>query len=355
LGSQLGWVDFHRHKGISEWDRMTKASIKRAMRVLNTTLLFLVALQLASAAAAQRINAVGRPVLELAPTLKTGEYVWAPEKAPTGPALLIVNLDTQRAILFRNGVPVAASSLSTGRPGYETPTGVFTILQKHVEHYSRKYDNAPMPYMQRLTWKGVALHAGNLPGYPASHGCIRLPRGFAKLLYGVTTLGMTVVITRLPITPARTKDSALAAESGLKGSIATASFEWRPDRAPGGLASVVISTADRRAVVSRNGVEIGSAPMLVRGEVKAGWAYVLHHWNKDGWHWLKLHYDGGDVAGMEIPAEEADRFEVPDGFRQAVTSVLRPGSIVVVTPEPLRAGNAGVPVTVIEDEPATQN
>lgn len=325
------------------------------MRVLNTILLFLLTLQLASTAAAQRINAGGRPVLELAPTLKTGEYVWAPEKAPTGPALLVVNLDTQRAILFRNGVPIAASTLSTGRPGYETPTGIFTILQKHVEHYSSKYDNAPMPYMQRLTWKGVALHAGNLPGYPASHGCIRLPPGFAKLLYGVTTLGMTVVVTRLPIAPTRAEESALAAKSGVKGSIATASFEWRPDRAPRGLASVVISTADRRAVVSRNGIEIGSAPILVRGEVKAGWAYVLHHWNKDGWHWLKLHYDGGAAAGMEIPAEEANRFEVPDGFRQAVTSVLRPGSIVIVTPEPLRAGNAGAPVTVIEDEPATQN
>ena len=312
-------------------------------------------LQLASSAAAQRIDAKGRPVLELVPTLKTGEYVWAPEKAPSGPALLIVNLDSQRAILFRNGVPVAASSLSTGRPGYETPTGVFTILQKHVEHYSAKYDNAPMPYMQRLTWKGVALHAGNLPGYPASHGCIRLPPGFAKLLYGVTTLGMTVVITRLPIAPTRTGESALAAKPAPKENLGTALFEWHPDRAPRGLASVVISAADRRALVLRNGVAIGSAPILVRGEVKEGWAYVLHHWNRDGWHWLKLHFDGDAGSGMEIPAEEAGRFEVPEGFRQAVTSVLRPGSIVVVTPEPLRDGNAGVPVTVIEDESATRN
>lgn len=334
---------------------MAKASIKHIMRMLTTILLFLFALQLANAAAAQRISAGDRPILQLAPALKTGEYVWAPEKAPSGPALLIVNLDTQRAILFRNGVPVAASTLSTGRPGYETPTGVFTILQKHVEHYSRKYDNAPMPYMQRLTWKGVALHAGNLPGYPASHGCIRLPHGFAKQLYSATTLGMTVVVTRLPVTPTRTQESALAAEPGSHGSLATAPFEWRPDRAPRGLASVVISAADRRAIVSRNGVEIGSAPILVRGEVKGAWAYVLHHWNKDGWHWLKLHFDGRVGSGMEIPPEEVNRFEVPDGFRQAVTSVLRPGSIVVVTPEPLRAGNAGVPVTLIEDERATQN
>jgi hypothetical protein len=320
------------------------------MRTSYTILLFLVALQLAGTAAGQRIDAGGRPILNLAPTLKTGEYVWAPEKAPTGPALLIVNLETQRAILFRNGVPIAASTMSTGRPGYETPTGVFSILQKHVEHYSSKYDNAPMPYMQRLTWKGVALHAGNLPGYPASHGCIRLPQGFAKLLYRVTSLGMTVVITRLPIAPAPTGESVLAAKTDPQGSLANASFEWRPDRAPRGFTSVVVSAADQRAIVLRNGIEIGSAPIRIRGEVKAGWAYVLHHWDKDGWHWLKLHYDERAGGGMEIPAEEASRFETPDGFREAVSAVLRPGSIVVITPEPLRSGNAGVPVTVIEDD-----
>jgi hypothetical protein len=315
----------------------------------------LITMPQATAAASPAVEAHGRSILEVAPTLKTGQYVWASDTVPAGPALLIVNLDTQRAVLFRNGVPIAASTMSTGRPGFETPTGVFTILQKHVEHYSRKYDNAPMPYMQRLTWKDVALHAGTLPGFPASHGCIRLPHGFAKQLYSVTTLGMTVVVTRLPITPTPTGETVLAAKSGPQGSLAIAPFEWRPDRAPKGLASVVISAADQRALVLRNGVEIGSAPIRVRGEVKDGWAYVLHHWNKDGWHWLKLHYDGRAGGGMEIPAEEASRFDVPNGFRQAVSSVLRPGSIVVVTPEPLRAGNAGVPVTVIEDEPATQN
>jgi len=97
-------------------------------------------------------------------------------------------------LLYRNGVPIAASTVSTGSKGRETPSGVFTILQKEVVHRSRTYDDAPMPYMQRLTWKGVAMHAGHLPGYPASHGCIRLPPRFAKLLYGVTTIGTPVMI-----------------------------------------------------------------------------------------------------------------------------------------------------------------
>ena len=90
--------------------------------------------------------------------------------------------------------------VSTGRPGHSTPTGVFTILQKQIEHYSSKYDSAPMPYMERITWYGVALHAGHLPGYPASHGCIRMPL-VCQTALRVTGLGMTVVIADAAATP----------------------------------------------------------------------------------------------------------------------------------------------------------
>lgn len=127
--------------------------------------------------------------------LGPGQYVWAPKAGSTGSLMLVIDLSAQRALLYRNGVPIAASTVSTGRRGRETPTGAFTILQKKIVHRSRTYDDAPMPYMQRLTWKGVAIHAGSLPGYPASHGCIRLPKGFAKRLYAVTKIGTPVMIT----------------------------------------------------------------------------------------------------------------------------------------------------------------
>src|SRR5690242_17767327 len=120
--------------------------------------------------------------------------------------MLVVDVKTQRAILYRNGIPIAATTISTGKPGRDTPTGVFTILEKQVEHYSSKYDNAPMPYMQRLTWKGVALHAGKLPGYPASHGCVRLPVAFARNLYGITTIGTPVIIAGAHTEPIAVKD-----------------------------------------------------------------------------------------------------------------------------------------------------
>ena len=145
-------------------------------------------------------SAVAHPVrhghlsVEKATRLRPGQYVWASNAATAGPLFLVIDLSAQRATLYRNGVVIAASTVSTGSRGRNTPTGVFIILQKEVFHRSRTYDDAPMPYMQRLTWKGVALHAGHVASYPASHGCIRLPRGFAKRLYGVTRLGTPVMI-----------------------------------------------------------------------------------------------------------------------------------------------------------------
>ena len=95
-----------------------------------------------------------------------------------------------------SGVPdnVTASTISSGKPGYETPTGVFTVLEKKREHYSKTYNNAPMPNMQRLTWKGIALHAGNLPVYPASHGCIRLHNSVLLRVFNTAAAGSPVII-----------------------------------------------------------------------------------------------------------------------------------------------------------------
>jgi pyruvate/2-oxoglutarate dehydrogenase complex dihydrolipoamide acyltransferase (E2) component len=118
----------------------------------------------------------------------------APEPAPSG-VRVVVSIPLQRAYVFEDGELLATSPVSTGKRGHETPTGTFPILLKKVHHRSSKYDNAPMPYMQRLTNYGIALHAGRLPGYPASHGCIRLPRAFAKKLYDLTDYSTKVTIT----------------------------------------------------------------------------------------------------------------------------------------------------------------
>jgi lipoprotein-anchoring transpeptidase ErfK/SrfK len=127
-------------------------------------------------------------------SLRPGEFVWQPERAPEGDVEIVVSIPLQRAYVYRGGTVIGVTTVSTGRPGHSTPTGRFDILEKHARHFSSKYNNAPMPFMQRLTWDGVALHAGQIPGRPASHGCVRLPLAFAKELFGVTRVGATVHI-----------------------------------------------------------------------------------------------------------------------------------------------------------------
>jgi len=128
--------------------------------------------------------------------LRPGQFRWHADAAPgEGPVTIIVSLPLQRAWVFRGETLLGVSTISSGQPGYDTPVGRFTILQKRVDHRSSLYDDAPMPFMQRLTWDGVALHAGHVPAEPASHGCIRLPRNFARQLYGITALGTVVVVS----------------------------------------------------------------------------------------------------------------------------------------------------------------
>lgn len=134
-------------------------------------------------------------ITEAAATLPPNRFVWTLEADAPGRVSVLISIPDQRAYVFRGQRLVAASSVSTGSDDRPTPTGTFTILQKKAQHRSNLYDDAPMPYMQRLTWDGVALHAGRNPGFPASHGCIRLPTAFAKKLFDATQLGATVEVT----------------------------------------------------------------------------------------------------------------------------------------------------------------
>jgi lipoprotein-anchoring transpeptidase ErfK/SrfK len=114
---------------------------------------------------------------------------------------VIISIDKQRLTLYSDGQPIAYSRVSTGVPGHPTPTGVFSVIQKDRWHHSNIYSNAPMYFMQRITWSGVAMHEGVVPNHPASHGCIRLPGAFARQMWGITKLGVRVIITHGEVTP----------------------------------------------------------------------------------------------------------------------------------------------------------
>ena len=281
--------------------------------------------------------------------LKPGGYLWAPQIAPRGPVTIIISLATQRAYAYRNGVPIGVSTVSTGAPGRETPTGVFVILQKAVTHKSNRYSNAPMPFMQRLTWKGIAMHAGNLPGYPASHGCIRLPPEFAKLLFGITSRGMTVVITDNPLAPEIVSSPGILETATASEPLTdSAAYRWQPSKAQQGPVTIVISGRDQRIVILRNGVEIGSSAITIDGPVTTTEAFTLNAINQSGVHWLRLPLPGQRSDGApEMTLAERGRVHFPEALRQNILSIIAPGTTLLVTRDSLKSAGTGTRLTVI--------
>jgi len=305
---------------------------------------FLAAFVLASAAAASSADTID-------PThLKPGEYVWHPEVAPAGPVVVIVSLDEQRAYVYRNGIAIGLSTISSGRNGYETPTGIFTILQKDRDHRSNKYDDAPMPFMERLTWDGVALHGGQLPGYPASHGCVRLPQGFAQKLFAVTERGQTVVVAKAQSSPPHVVHPAVLAPVGPSGAVfdsqhpEEAPSEWDDAIVPPGPVSILVSLGDRTVNVLRNGVRIGRAQLDIADGFELGGTllFVVGEGFDDSpsmldpararhrWSMYLIAMRTATPAVDEIAAH----LRVPAEFARALYSLLQPGTTIVITDFP---------------------
>jgi hypothetical protein len=286
--------------------------------------------------------------------LKPGEWVWKPEIARDGPVLVYVDLGRQRATVYRNGVRIGVSTVSSGKDGYETPTGVFTILEKDKDHRSRTYDDAPMPYQQRLTWKGVALHAGNLPGFPASHGCVRLPMEFAKKLFEVTPMGGTVVIAGGHEDPVKRPAAgvlapAMAGVTPAPAEVLTpeGTYTWNPAASASGPVSIIISTGDQQVVVLRNGVEIGRAHADVQQETSETQVMTLAPGKEKQW----IQVGVGDLADQPaeiISTERVEQMHLPAAFVTAMRSVIAPGTTVLVTQASVSSGSAGMQATVLD-------
>jgi len=272
--------------------------------------------------------------------LKTGEYVWEPERAPDGPLLIVASTTEQVAYVYRNGIRIARSSVSTGRPGHPTPTGVFTILEKEVHHTSSIYKGAEMPYMERVTWGGIALHAGDLPGYPDSHGCVRLPLEFSKLLFGITMKGATVIIADEHSAPAETVHPGLFfTQSGEESEPeAAGQFEWNPEKSASGPVSLLVSSADKTLYVYRNGVEIGRAGMPNSEAVSPLNDRVFSALNgtDDQGHlrWVEVTAAGKDSSSQSL-FEAAQKSQLPTEFLSKAKEVITPGATIIFTDKPV--------------------
>jgi hypothetical protein len=290
---------------------------------------------------AGRLRAQGVAAIK---AMKPGEFIWRPELSPRGPVVIVVSLPHQLVHVYRNGLAIAVSTCSTGAPGHGTPTGVFTILQKREEHYSSTYNNAPMPNMQRLTWRGVALHAGHLPGYPASKGCIRLPVEFSRLLFSITGLGTSVIIADQTSTHSTVVQPGLVLPSNVtedakKANAQTQVRAAKKSTSQRDFASILVSGADRKAYLLVDGAITFQTPISIFDETKplGTHVYSLIGPSPDG-HFLK--WNSFDIGGDPESSTTVDlwshpvlgRIEYLDGAGvKQVAETLTAGTTMVVT------------------------
>lgn len=279
-------------------------------------------------------------------TLKQGEFIWAPDTAPDGAVVIIVSIPEQRLHVYRHGVEIGVSPCSTGKPGHRTPTGVFTILEKQRKHVSSIYKGAQMPNMQRLTWGGIALHAGNLPGYPASHGCIRLPMQFSSKLFEVTHVGTVVIVA-----DERTQPETVAHPGLLLPSIAElearALSQAVASRPKAGswqatvnypVSSVLVSRTDGKAYVTQGGRLRGAYPAKIanRNTRIGTHVYTLLGPSADGTSLLWLAFGIGKAPHeAHVVSWQGDaalkRVNLQSAQARGIAEAFHPGTTLMIT------------------------
>jgi hypothetical protein len=299
-----------------------------------------------------------------------GQFTWEADRAPVGAVVVIVSIPEQRVHVYRGGAEIGVSPCSTGKPGHRTPTGVFTILEKQRKHVSSIYKGAQMPNMERLTWTGIALHAGNLPGYPASHGCIRLPLKFSELLYGVTHSGTVVIVADERTQPYEVahpgpllSQTAEAEARSVAGKVVDRSLSggWSTTiRYP--ITSVVVSRADGRAYLIRDGRMQGAYPIAFANPARplGTHAYTLIGPAADnsGLRWLSFGL-GKRPTEAHIASMQGDatlrRLVFRDRARAlSIASSFHPGSTLLVTDATAAAATRTTPndFAVIASDPS---
>jgi hypothetical protein len=269
--------------------------------------------------------------------LQPGDYVWQPAVSPAGPVVIIVDLSKQLLQVYRNGVEIGRCIVSGGVPDHETPTGIFTILQKRTTHHSNKYHEASMPFMERLTWGGLAIHAGNVPGHPESHGCVHVPMAFARKLYDVTVKGSTVLITGGGTTggPEATPALGFATTAGTHPPPPGAPFSWHPEASRSGPFSVVYSSADQQLTLYRSGMEIGQATTSGVAPAVGDRVYTaLAQTDSTGFHQWKLL---GSLESSPAPdaAQLLQQLAIAPAFLADMRQTVTPGTTLVLTDEPV--------------------
>ncbi len=321
------------------------------------------------------------------PKAHRGTTETSQRQLPVGPVHIIVSIAKQRAALFINDTRIAEAPISTGVAGHPTPMGVFMVIAKSRYHSSNIYSGAPMPYMQRITWSGIALHQGPLPGYPASHGCIRLPEAFAVRLWAISKVGARVIVTRDETAPFRFESARLfvpkkpaailtdvtdtpaatvmASAAPIAAPVAAAPATGPSDpslpaaAAPkrNGPVQVFVSRKDARLYVRRDFAPLFDAPITIAAPDKAWGTHVftVTDIKDDKAEWTAVTIPSGfaraerhsrklsakelerqqartaELAEAPTAAQALERFELPQEAVERISELLAPGSALTVS------------------------
>jgi len=231
---------------------------------------------------------------------------------------------------------------------------VFTILQKEVEHYSSTYDDASMPHMERLTWDGIALHAGKLPGYAASHGCVRLPKPFADKLYGITQVGTPVIIAGDYTHPESVVDPGLLLGAQAKKELAKVAKKTKPAFAKSdAVTSILVSSADKSIYVVQNGdiVAQGTATIADPSKPLGSNVFVLQGGDEDGFTWEATGFSTGKGNAKKPSTSIVERVTPPPEVQAAIDERMKPGMVFVTTDQPASADTRSGKDFVVMDAP----
>ena len=269
-------------------------------------------------------------------SLQPGQFIWHPARAPKGPVAIIVSIPRQLVFVYRNGILIGVSTCSTGKPGHSTPAGVFTILDKAKVHTSATYGE-PMPDMEKLTWKGIALHVGDLPGYPNSHGCVHLPPDFADDLYAITQIGTPVILAGGHSDPA-----SIADPGAILGTTAREEIEAKiggkpiPSLSPEAVMSILVSRADMKIYVLQNAdiVAEGAATIKDPAEPIGSNVFVWQGGDAKGSTWEGMGFHADPTVPTAPNTNVLQRIDGAPQVMDVIRDRIKPGTVLVTTDSP---------------------
>ena len=266
-------------------------------------------------------------------SLEPGQFIWAPERAPEGPVAIIVSIPKQLVFVYRNGILIGVSTCSTSKPGHSTPAGVFTILDKAKVHTSATYGE-PMPDMEKLTWKGIALHVGDLPGYPDSHGCVHLPPDFADDLYAITQIGTPVILAG-----GHTDPASVADPGPILGTTAREEIEAKiggkpiPSLSPNAVMSILVSRGDMKIYVLQNAEIVAEGAAIIKdpSEPIGSNVFVWQGGNTHGSSWEGMGFHACPSVPTAPDTNVLQRIDGAPDVMDVIRDRIKPGTVLVTT------------------------